>query len=52
MNEKHYYVYQEWLSTATKSEEALSEKQKYFRLVQSIIKGVTRNTSWLGCINS
>ena len=28
MNEKHYYIYQEWLSTATESEEALSEKKK------------------------
>ena len=53
MNEKHYYIYQEWFSTATESEEALSEKKKkIFRPVQSIIRGITRNTSWLQSINS
>ena len=28
MNEKHYYIYQEWLSTATEYEKVLSKKYK------------------------
>ena len=41
MNEKHYYLHQEWLSTATKYEKVLSKKQRYLRPVPSVIKGIS-----------
>ena len=50
-NEKHYHLHQELQSTATEYETALSEKQRYFKPVQPVIQGITRNTSWLHCLN-